>query len=101
MGGLVAVRGWVAVTRVWLFGCGCDEKNIVPGPRCLTGVCQVMQRIGETFITPMWNFALFPSLLMQGDVQVMQRIWGTFTMPMWNCAFFPSLVSAFEMRNIP
>ena len=74
MGGLVAVRGWVAVTRVWLFGCGRDEKNIVLGPRCLTGGCQVMQKNRETFITPMWNFALFPSLLMQGYVQIMQNI---------------------------
>ena len=90
MGGLVAVRGWVAVTRVWLFGCGCDEKNIVPGPRCLTGDCQVMQKIGEIFITLMWNFALFPSLLTQGYVQIMQQKLGKlFITPMWNFALSP------------
>ena len=101
MGGLVAVRGWVAVTRVWLFGCGRDEKNIVPGPPCLTGGCQAMQKFWETLITPMWNFALLPSLLVQGCVQMMQRIGETFITPMWNFAFFPSLVSTYEMRNIP
>ena len=72
MGGLGAVRGG-GVTRVWLFGCGCDEKNIVPGPRCLTGGWQAMQQIGETFITPMWDFALFPlatdARLSTGDAQ--------------------------------
>ena len=60
MGGLVAVRGWVAVTRVWLFGCRRDEKNIVPGPRCLTGAWQAMQKIGETFITLMLDFCFVP-----------------------------------------
>ena len=48
----------------------------------MQGYVQVMYKIGETLITPMWHFALFPSLLMQGYVQALQKIRETFIVHM-------------------
>ena len=93
MGGLGAVRGW-GVTRVWVFGRGCDEKNIVPGPRCLMGVWQAMQKNRE-LLSRLCGFLLSsPSILTQGYVQAMQKIGETCITPMWDFAVFPLATDA-------
>ena len=94
------MKGW-GVTRVWLFGCGRDEKNIVPGPRCLTGGCQVLQKNWGNFDHAYVEFCFVAlatdARLCTGDA----KNWGNFYHAYVEFCFLPLASKHFRDAKYP